>query len=88
MITVAAEGQPRVERLFVDWCNGPVVGEIGQSARLRIEHSKRLFVLRLEGSVACIHGDYVTPVRGDRHGYRQAVQTLRMAGDLADQLLA
>jgi hypothetical protein len=85
---VAAEGQARVERLLGGALGGALVGKIGECAGLRVEHRKRLVIIRLPGAIAVIHRDHVPAVRRDGHGNGQAVEALRMAGDGADQGLA
>jgi hypothetical protein len=84
---VAAEGQTGIERL-VGLQHRAVVREIGERSGLRVQHSKRLLILRFKGAISGVHRDHVAAVGRDGHGDGQAVKPLRMPRNFADQLLA
>src|ERR1035441_2995898 len=67
MLPVAAERQPRVERLPIP-APGAVVGKVRYLPRPRVHHCQGLLVLRLERTIARIHRHDVAPIR--RHGHR------------------
>src|ERR1700679_142602 len=91
MPSIMAECEAGIEGLLAA---GPqaklcaIVGKIGHRSGLRVIDGQRLIVARLVCAVAVIEGDYVTLVRRNGNGYRQAVEPLRMPWNVFDELLA
>jgi hypothetical protein len=85
--SVAAESEAGIEGLLGAQRRARV-RKIAQRIFLRVENRKRLLVLRLEGAKARVHRHHVTAVGRDGHGEGQAVDAPRIAGNLANKLLA